>query len=829
MAYSLLFFLFGNFVKVAQAAPSRNLTALRTQYAPPFVPEPDGRGTWSLLYSCVFTLALCVWTAFHPNVKAPESSVAEKYLVKIKWVLVAIFAPEIGVLTAFKQYRRAKVLAANLSRLEAIAAKPKKTGTANITSADNGNAPFGVLDESNEVTSLSDRIKEQSDADPGIGDSVEDNASPTEAFSQTYGFYILMGGLTVNVSHLHDSVDRVLLTPSGLIHLAEKGYFFHISNADIEDKSKASVLAKGLVLLQITWTVLQCLSRKVTGLPLSVLEVHVLVHAGCALIMYVLWFNKPKDVDEPVDISPLIPDETIALMLIRSHRFGAQPYGNLEIPLEYYPAKLFGSKSGIWPDRRMSEAAYLMYNPHSSDGIASSEIPGSTTEKHTPQPSNGAESALTHMRSPTESKSSIRLYPGPTSSRYGVWRDTEVSGLSAHGTSKVQDVSDPARIKQQRRLRNQRPGSGKARYMITPPRREAVYTSTLRTSTDITATPDHICLGYKSEPLPGIQAVVTIGTGQFLQNGIGPTAFVTGGWRGDQVPKGTLLSDFQPALPRFRMIFARDFLSVISISRQYTTRNIQPPPDGSFLGFHNEADTIQGSYFVASSLLFNIGDSLFEEFFHSVWGEPKRTNREALLFQSIYRRLLKYEEFELGPTAAVMVLPGLLYGGLHLTLWFHDFPTYVEKLLWRISAVTLIAVPMTAAALLFVRTAYQRALQAKAASDKNTRSANGKSKTQQLLDPEVAQPSGSIVNKDAGDLRSDKEPVDGLNDKTFIDKISACCRMDLITMTIAFLCLTTLLYIFSCVFIIVESFISLRHVPIGVYTDVGWSKYIPHL
>ena len=38
------------------------------------------------------------------------------------------------------------------------------------------------------------------------------------------------------------------------------------------------------------------------------------------------------------------------------------------------------------------------------------------------------------------------------------------------------------------------------------------------------------------------------------------------------------------------------------------------------------------------------------------------------------------------------------------------------------------------------------------------------------------------------------------------------------------------LYIFARIFIVVESFISLRHVPIGVYEGgLGWSKYIPHL
>ncbi len=109
-----------------------------------------------------------------------------------------------------------------------------------------------------------------------------------------------MGGLAVNVVHLHDYLQDVVLTPEGVLELARKGYFFHVSDATINNKSKANLLAKGLVLLQITWTVMQCLSRKVVGLPLSILEIHTLVHAGCALIMYALWFNKPLDVDQPV-------------------------------------------------------------------------------------------------------------------------------------------------------------------------------------------------------------------------------------------------------------------------------------------------------------------------------------------------------------------------------------------------------------------------------------------------------------------------------------------------------------------------------------------------
>ena len=89
-------------------APTQNFTALRTDIAPPWVPDPDNRGTWSLLYSCVFTLVLCVWTAIHLNVPAYHESRTSQWLRKLKWVMLAIIAPELGVYTAYAQYFQAK-------------------------------------------------------------------------------------------------------------------------------------------------------------------------------------------------------------------------------------------------------------------------------------------------------------------------------------------------------------------------------------------------------------------------------------------------------------------------------------------------------------------------------------------------------------------------------------------------------------------------------------------------------------------------------------------------------------------------------------------------
>ena len=98
-------------------APTQNFTALRTNIAPPWVPDPDNRGTWSLLYSCVFTLVLCVWTAIHLNIPSYHESQLSQLLRKSIWLLLAIIAPEFGLYTAHEQYFQAKELIGQLAEI----------------------------------------------------------------------------------------------------------------------------------------------------------------------------------------------------------------------------------------------------------------------------------------------------------------------------------------------------------------------------------------------------------------------------------------------------------------------------------------------------------------------------------------------------------------------------------------------------------------------------------------------------------------------------------------------------------------------------------------
>jgi hypothetical protein len=99
-----------------------------------------------------------------------------------------------------------------------------------------------------------------------------------------------MGGFVLDVSSFCDEADRVTLSNDVIMRLARRGKYLSLSEAAISDKSKANVLGKGLACLQICWMLVQCAARKVSGYPLTLLEIHTFVHAVCAVALYEFWF-----------------------------------------------------------------------------------------------------------------------------------------------------------------------------------------------------------------------------------------------------------------------------------------------------------------------------------------------------------------------------------------------------------------------------------------------------------------------------------------------------------------------------------------------------------
>ncbi|KAL2074890.1 hypothetical protein VTL71DRAFT_8670 [Oculimacula yallundae] len=237
---------------------SSNATASSKDFAPSWVSEPGGRGTWKLLYSCVFTLTLCVWTSVHLNVPGYGESTWHIYRRKTKWVVMALFAPEFVVFCAFQQWFLARMFL-------------------------------------KEVQMLHDWVPP--------GSEKKQNGPKAHQFDMSYAMFTVMGGFAVDIEHLHNTVKRATLTPDGILLLAQHGHLFYVEPDAIADKSKANILAKSLVCVQVLWVAGQAIERKVAGLPISLLEYHTLVHVVCALVMYVLWFKKPYDIQYPTVVS----------------------------------------------------------------------------------------------------------------------------------------------------------------------------------------------------------------------------------------------------------------------------------------------------------------------------------------------------------------------------------------------------------------------------------------------------------------------------------------------------------------------------------------------
>ncbi|KAF7345732.1 hypothetical protein MVEN_01593400 [Mycena venus] len=69
---------------------------------------------------------------------------------------------------------------------------------------------------------------------------------------------------------------------------------------DIKDKSKGDALSKGVALLQGLWFITQCLARIRQNLPVTKLEVATGAFAVINVFIWILWWNKPLDVQRPI-------------------------------------------------------------------------------------------------------------------------------------------------------------------------------------------------------------------------------------------------------------------------------------------------------------------------------------------------------------------------------------------------------------------------------------------------------------------------------------------------------------------------------------------------
>ncbi|KAG6895591.1 hypothetical protein C0993_009393, partial [Termitomyces sp. T159_Od127] len=75
-----------------------------------------------------------------------------------------------------------------------------------------------------------------------------------------------------------------------------------ISAEEILDRSKGDFLSKAVVLIQVSWFMLQVLSRAIQQLAITELELITMSYAILNFVIYFCWWNKPFDVNYPIKV-----------------------------------------------------------------------------------------------------------------------------------------------------------------------------------------------------------------------------------------------------------------------------------------------------------------------------------------------------------------------------------------------------------------------------------------------------------------------------------------------------------------------------------------------
>ncbi|KAF7356036.1 hypothetical protein MVEN_00933300 [Mycena venus] len=126
--------------------------------------------------------------------------------------------------------------------------------------------------------------------------------SSTEyGFSRTHGYFFCMGGFVSSTGYpivTKKQLDDPTLGPDFLEGIKK------IRVRDIMDKSKGDALSKGVTLVQGLWFATQCLARLHQHLAITELEVATLAFAVVNILIWLLWWDKPLDVQEPMVVGP---------------------------------------------------------------------------------------------------------------------------------------------------------------------------------------------------------------------------------------------------------------------------------------------------------------------------------------------------------------------------------------------------------------------------------------------------------------------------------------------------------------------------------------------
>ncbi|KAL4258801.1 hypothetical protein AB1N83_009427 [Pleurotus pulmonarius] len=246
------------------------------------------RSAVGITWSCAAVILACVWKAVHPNVPPPNSreswwAIALRRLYMTLWT---ILLPEVVVMRAAAQWCEARRTSEVYQEQHPQDTIPLIVGAGN--SKDTDQPKFKKL-----RAFLSSFVSHS---------SVPGNEPQ---WTKTHSYFLSMGGFVTTQS----DGKRRIIHPADLgvvtgdsTETAPKLPWPMVEEDDIKDKRKGDTITKVLVIWQTTWFVVQIITRAVEGLAVTELEIMTLAYGVLSAFLYVLWWNKPYDIQKPIVI-----------------------------------------------------------------------------------------------------------------------------------------------------------------------------------------------------------------------------------------------------------------------------------------------------------------------------------------------------------------------------------------------------------------------------------------------------------------------------------------------------------------------------------------------
>lgn len=226
-----------------------------------WVSEPDGRGTWGILSTCLLTIILCCWTSVCPNIPAPSDGYFTRMRDKLHLALMGVLGPEFLLMLTLGQWTSARTSV--------------KVCTSNVSGA---LGTMLIIFHKKRFTEL------------GYSD-----------WTMVHGFYADMGGFVLHGPGIRTPFP---IDAEQLRFLLEHEYIEYprIAKEDINDRNKSDGFARCIAVFQAVWMVVNCLTRAAQGLALTTLELTTMSFILVFLVTSFCWYHKPLDISTTVPI-----------------------------------------------------------------------------------------------------------------------------------------------------------------------------------------------------------------------------------------------------------------------------------------------------------------------------------------------------------------------------------------------------------------------------------------------------------------------------------------------------------------------------------------------